>query len=294
MTEHVLEYTPAERIQDNYYWCGPTSTHMVLSTGGVDMSQAQCATELGTTTDGTADINNVLTVLRNHLPQDDWQAVHISDPPSDAEREALWEHIVTSIDGGRGIVANIEVPPSNYPRGVKGSVTPSYGGGTVFHYIAPMGYDDDPAQRTVFIADPGFRPFSYWVTLDQLATMIPPKGYAWANSAVPQQQPVEEVMATNQEKLDAIYNKVTAYPDDPNIHGQWRSRSRYSPDDQGGVDDTVGMILNTDATVFDILTEFAASQGFEPARQLISARAKAHPEDERAAFFASKYPTKSS
>lgn len=288
MTEHVLEYTAAERIQDNYYWCGPTSTHMVLSTGGVDMSQAQCATELGTTTAGTADINNVLEVLRTHLPQDDWQALHIGDPPSDADREALWANIVGSIDAGRGLVFNIEVPPSNYPRGVKGSATPAYGGGTVYHYITGMGYDDDPALRAVFIADPGFRPFSYWVSLDQLVTMIPPKGYAYsANSTI------GVFMATNQEKLDLIYNKLAAYPDDPNVHGLWRSRSRYSPDNQPGVDDTVGMILNTDATVFDILTEFAASQGFEPARQLISARAKAHPEDDRAVFFAGKYPAKS-
>lgn len=288
MTEHVLEYTAAERIQDNYYWCGPTSTHMVLSTGGVIMDQAQCAHELGTTVDGTADISNVLTVLKAHLPEDDWQAVHISDPPNDADRETLWANIVGSIDAGRGLVFNIEVPPSNYPRGVKGSVTPAYGFGTVFHYIAGMGYDDD--GRAVFIADPGFRPFTYWVSLDQLVTMIPPKGYAYsANSTT-----LGVFMATNQEKLDLIYNKLAAYPDDPSLNGKWRSRSRYAPDDEGGVDDTVGIILNTDATVWDIITEFAASQGFEPARQLISRRAKAHPDDAQAVFYAQKYPTKSS
>jgi hypothetical protein len=217
--------------------------------------------------------------------------LHISDPPSDADRETLWNNIVGSIDAGRGLVFNIEVPPSNYPIGVNGSQTPAYGGGTVFHYITGMGYDigygDDPAKRAVFIADPGFRPFTYWVSLDQLVTMIPPKGYAYSANTT---TPLGDFMATNQEKLDAIYDKICAYPEDPNIGGRWPSRSRYAPDGQGGIDDTVGMILNTDATVYDILIETAAVAGDPDSRAVIAARAKAHPDDKRAAFFASKYP----
>ena len=44
-----------------------------------------------------ADINNVLALLRNHLPDDDWQATHLpNDPPSDADRETLWTNITGS------------------------------------------------------------------------------------------------------------------------------------------------------------------------------------------------------
>jgi hypothetical protein len=297
VTSKVLQYTSVEDIQDNYYWCGPTSTHMVLSTGGVNMTQQQCATELGTTTDGTGDISDVLRVLNAHLPN----AYYMIDYPNPTDAEVLWQDIKHSIDIGFGCVFNICVPPSNYPIGVLGSTTPSYGGGTVYHYITGMGYNDDnPNHRCVYIADPGFRPFTYWVTLNQLVTMIPPKGYAWANAPVPQKDPLEELMAdnpTNQQKLDVIYDKLTAYArlgDIPGATqgGNWVSRARYASEPRGGVPngDTVGMMLYTDANGYDLMVEFAASQGYGPARQAIAARAKAHPEDAQAVFYANKYP----
>lgn len=49
---------------------------------------------------------------------------------------------------------------------------------TIYHYFTVIGYDD--ANRTVLIAGPAS--FSgnqiYWLSFDQLATLIPPKGYA--------------------------------------------------------------------------------------------------------------------
>ena len=47
----------------------------------------------------------------------------------------------------------------------------------MLHYFSVMGYDDAP-DRAVWIADSGFRPFGYWMSFDQLASLIPPKGYA--------------------------------------------------------------------------------------------------------------------
>lgn len=44
-----------------------------------------------------------------------------------------------------------------------------------------MGYDD--VERAVWIADSGFRPFGYWVSFDQAASLIPPKGYCFAAAA---------------------------------------------------------------------------------------------------------------
>jgi hypothetical protein len=203
----------------------------------------------------------------------------------------LWANIVASIEAGYGCVFNIQVPPDNYPIGVLGSQTPAYGGGEVFHYIAGMGYNDDnPNLRAVWIADPGFRPFGYWVSLDQLATMIPPKAYTY--STAPPDTTLGDFMATNQEKLDAIHDKICAYPDNPDIAGKWPTRARYAPVPNAPVDDTVGMMLWTDANGFDLMVEFAASEGYEPARALIAARAKAEPGDAQAAFYTKKYPPK--
>jgi len=78
---------------------------------------------------------------------------------------------------------NWVAPPSNYPRGVKGSISPRYGGGTVYHYVAAMGYDNTPGARAVWIADSGFWPFGYWCGFNQVATLIPPKGYTYSDAA---------------------------------------------------------------------------------------------------------------
>ena len=54
---------------------------------------------------------------------------------------------------------------------------------TVYHYVAAMGYDDPPGAWAVWIADSGFWPFGYWCGFDQVATLIPPKGYTYADVA---------------------------------------------------------------------------------------------------------------
>ena len=90
-----------------------------------------------------------------------------------------------SIDAGFGVVCNIVAPRSNYPRGVYGSESPRYGGGRVYHYFTAMGYREGSQGRAVWIADSGFAPYGYWISLEQLATLIPPKGYTYAATAAP-------------------------------------------------------------------------------------------------------------
>ena len=47
-----------------------------------------------------------------------------------------------------------------------------------------MGYaDDGPGGRHILIADPGFSPFNYWCSLEQVASLIVPHAYAFAASA---------------------------------------------------------------------------------------------------------------
>lgn len=297
MTEIVLPYDEVIAPQEKGWDCGPASTQIVLNSRGIIESEANLIADIGTTTRGTDDVSWVERTMDRRLPAANYTSVYIPRATDDA-RELLWRNIVQSINARFGVVINWDVPPNNYPRGVKGSQSPAYAGhGEVFHYVAAMGYSDE-GGRFVFIADPGFRPFRYWVTLEQLVTMIVPKGYAYANAAPaqpitqPHDDSVEAVMTDNQQRLTEVHDKLLAYPDVPEIAGHWQTRARYAPDPKPKVDDTVGMILYTDANVYDLGEEWAASEGFEPSKRRIAAQAKAHPDDERAVFFAKKYPPK--
>lgn len=183
MTEHVLPYDRAIVPQETGFWCGPASTQVALNTRGIIRAERDLANELGTTTNGTNYVGLIERALDKALPQAKYTSVYIeNDPPTFAQKDALWRHVTASIDAGYGVVMNWVAPPSNYPRGVKGSQSPAYGGGTVYHYVACMGYDDE--SRALWIADSGFRPFGYWIGFDQAASLIPPKGYCYAAAGV--------------------------------------------------------------------------------------------------------------
>lgn len=181
MVEKVLDYPRVQVAQETGWWCGPATVQNILASRGINRSEASLAQRMGTTTNGTNHIGLLRDVLNAELPAADYRVVQLpNDPPSAAQRENLWQHIVASINAGFGVAINIVAPPSNYPRAVAPSTeSPAYGGGTVYHYIAAMGYSDVGGKR-VWIADSGFRPFGYWVSLAQLATLIPPKGYTYA------------------------------------------------------------------------------------------------------------------
>jgi hypothetical protein len=172
----LLDYDRSIAPQETGYWCGPASTQMVLNNHGIIRSEADLARRMGTHTGGTDHIGLPARVLNEELGGGYIVRTIPNDPPTAVQKTLLWDDIRRSINAGYGIVANIVAPPSNYPRGVNGSVSPAYGGGTVYHYIALMGYDAD--TKAVWVADSGFRPFGYWISLDQLASLIPPKGYA--------------------------------------------------------------------------------------------------------------------
>lgn len=208
----VLDYPRDQVTQDTFYNCGPASTQTIVRAAtGVLVDEAVLAHELGTTVNGTDYIGLITRVLRNRLPEADYTTVEMpTDPPTLEQRDKLWADIVNSIDAGYGVVCNIVAPPSNYPRGVYGSASPSYRGGVVYHYIAAMGYRDDGQGRAVWIADSGFSPYGYWLSLDQLSTLIPPKGYTYA-AANPKK---ESIMNTDQLILDQLvgYEKRDGLP----------------------------------------------------------------------------------
>lgn len=174
---------PRDRItQDTYYNCGPASAQTIIigATGQV-LHEVDLGRELRTHQGGTDWIGQFPAVLNQHIPGAQYQHTEMpNDPPTEAQKQRLWDDIVRSVDAQHGVVANIVAPPSNYPRAVPPStINPAYSGGTVYHYIAVMGYEQEAnGFRKVWVADSGFRPFEYWLAFDQLATLIPPKGYA--------------------------------------------------------------------------------------------------------------------
>lgn len=184
MVEKVLQYSRDQVHQDTFYNCGPASVQTVLRAAtGQLVAESVLGRELGTHTGGTDWIGQVTRVLNARMSQGAFRTVDMpNDPPSSAQKESLWSNVTDSINAGFGVVANIVAPPSNYPRAVAPStISPAYGGGTVYHYIAIMGYSESGGRR-YWIADSGFSPFGYWVSHEQLCTLIPPKGYSYSSA----------------------------------------------------------------------------------------------------------------
>ena len=207
--EKVLPYPRDQVTQDTIYNCGPASTQTIIrSKTGKLHPEATLGAQLGTHRGGTDYIGQFPTVLNRHLPGAGYRHQDMpNDPPTQAQIDKLWRDITGSINAGYGVVANIVAPPSNYPRAVAPSTTsPAYGGGTVYHYFAIMGYAGAGASRRVWVADSGFYPYGYWLSLSQLATLIPPKGYAYATAKTtpPKKDTNKETSKVDKAQADRI------------------------------------------------------------------------------------------
>jgi hypothetical protein len=168
--ERILDHD--YQVQQTGYWCGPAATRVALSARMPPPSQQTLANELGTTVNGTDWIGQITGVLNDNLGGTFYVTTEMpNDPPTQAQRDQLWVDVVQSIDGNFPIVANIVAPPSNQPPGYPSNQT-------IYHYFAVVGYNRE--KREVFIADSAnFSGYQhYWLTLDKLATLIPPKGYS--------------------------------------------------------------------------------------------------------------------
>ncbi|MEV6230933.1 C39 family peptidase [Saccharopolyspora shandongensis] len=163
------------QAQQTSYWCGPTAARIALSSKTDALpDQGEMAAELGTTENGTDTIGQVVDGLNKHLAGTGTQYVarDWSDRPLTPEMtEQLWSDTVRNVADGKAMVANIVAAPGNQPPGYPSSQT-------IYHYVAIVGYN--AADKTVHISDPAR--FSgiedYWLSLDQIASLIQPKGYA--------------------------------------------------------------------------------------------------------------------
>ncbi|WP_370945096.1 C39 family peptidase [Amycolatopsis sp. cg5] len=160
------------QVQETGYWCGPAATRIALSAKTSNVpSQGTLAAQLGTTTNGTDWIGQITGVLNRDLGTSYYETKEMpNDPPTQAQRDLLWRDITLDINNGWALVANIVAPANNHPPGY-----PNY---TIYHYFTVIGYDS--SDMTVKIADPANFGGNkiYWLTFNQLATLIPPKGYS--------------------------------------------------------------------------------------------------------------------
>jgi hypothetical protein len=186
-TEKVLPYDKSIVAQERGWDCCPASVQVVLNSKGIIRSEDQLIRDIGTNESGTNTVEQALPILNQLLPDAKYIAKwYPNDPPRPDQVESLWHDVKNSIDAGYPCVLNFEVPASNFPRGTRGSQTPAYAGSKIWHYTCCAGYaDDGPGGRHLWIADPGFRPFGYWMSVEQAATAIPPHAMAYASVPAP-------------------------------------------------------------------------------------------------------------
>ncbi|PWJ24924.1 peptidase C39-like protein [Branchiibius hedensis] len=158
------------QAQQAGYWCGPAATRIALTCRGIYVAQSTLASQLGTTVNGTDSITQVTAVLGSYVGWFETKQMP-NDPPTQAQKDLLWQDITFNIDRGYPLVANIVAPPGNQPPGYPSDQT-------IYHYFTIIGYNPDLKQA--YIADPAN--FSgnnhYWLSFEQLASLIPPKGYS--------------------------------------------------------------------------------------------------------------------
>lgn len=235
VADKVLSYPRDQVTQDTYYNCGPASTQTVVrSKTGILVSESKLGSELGTHTGGTNWIGQFPKVLNKYMPGADYRIVEIPNTTATAAQiEALWSNLVRSVDNGYGVVANIVSPPSNRPRVVLPSTIPfRYSGGTVYHYVAVMGYGGSGAGRRVWIADSGFYPYGGWISLENLAHLIAGKGYAASFAPVkavtkpvtsaPVESKPEAAVVQPLDRLKVLFEQIVGPQLDKNGHPTYK------------------------------------------------------------------------
>ncbi|RLK08829.1 peptidase C39-like protein [Micromonospora sp. M71_S20] len=155
--------------QPNFYYCGPAAARNALSVQGKNIDVDGMAQRMGTTEAGTNSINDITPVLNKETGSDAYQSVEIRDPKADdTQTDKLRADIVTAIDEGHAVVANIAGTATDTD-----GVTHSFEGG---HYISVVGYRDNGATVTIAdSADPNQA--SYRMSVDNLADWIATRGY---------------------------------------------------------------------------------------------------------------------
>lgn len=184
--------------QQTGYWCGPGSTRIALTTRlSSPPTQTTLANYMGTTVNGTDHIGLVVSALNHYMGVSVYSGRNMDWTPTSAQRSALKQALVATISNGYPLVANV----------ISGWRPPGYPGGTIYHYVSVVGYDQSGDRA--LIADPAGQcsggsawcnvPSSYWVTTYDLGTWIGGKGYAGTSLPIKPATPDEGTL------IGAIY-----------------------------------------------------------------------------------------
>jgi hypothetical protein len=169
---------PSEKVLDlsfeyqpNYYYCGPAAVHNALTARGVNLSQDELATRLGTTANGTDSAEDTTRALNSVVGAGVYRTrVIAGQDATPAEIDQLQADVVHAMSNGYGIVANIAGSSTD-----EAGVLHDFPGG---HYIALVGYSSD--GRSVMVADSSgmFGPSTYWMSTINMANWIGTRGYS--------------------------------------------------------------------------------------------------------------------
>lgn len=272
VSEKVLQYSRAAVAQDTFYNCGPASTQtVILAATGILVSESALGAKLGTTVNGTDYIGYFPRVLNSFIPGADYVHRDLPNYVGEHEKQAIWDDMTRSINAGHGVIINIVAPPSNYPRATRGGVNPRYRGGTVYHYIAGMGFAEDSTGRHIWIADSGFAPYGYWIDFNQLLTLIVPKGYTYsranAHGEFAQRKEhmlfgPDQVAALHEIKVDQ--KRVIELLENINATINGLIPSRINPDVKFHPRDMLAVVDATNWSQFRLVEAIAAKLGIDP------------------------------
>ncbi len=185
------------------YFCGPASTRIALTTRQASPpTQWTIANYEGTSSSSGTSRSRVVSGLNHYLNTSVYKSVAVSDPPTAAQRASLKSMMVGTLTNNYTAIANV----------VSGWRPPGYPSGTIYHYVAVVGYDQNGDR--MLIADPAGRcsagsrwcnvPATYWVTTQNLGTWVGLRGYVATSLAPPVAPPPPAAVGT---LTGAIYQK---------------------------------------------------------------------------------------
>lgn len=181
---YTIEYSRNQVAQDTFYNCGPASVQTIVqAVTNRFFTEAEIGGKLRTHRGGTDYIGQFPAVLNQYISGGQYRHADVPNYLDAAGKNTFWDRIKHSVNANHGVVVNIVAPPNNYPKAVSPStISPAYAGGTVYHYFAVMGWEDEGGFRKVWVADSGFSPYGYWLSFDQLCSLVVPKGYAYSTA----------------------------------------------------------------------------------------------------------------
>ena len=185
MTSGSSALAQDQNPQKTSYWCGPASVNEALGQMGKWFTQAQLASELGTTTSGTGWLNGssgpVPRVMNSHQSRNNYIGTPVPGSPSSSDIEYYKLGLVTNIGLVRAPLIGdaYEVPGGPHLVGHPNS--------TIFHWFDIYGYTnggaytmyEDSVHGAPGISWAGNVPAYSTLSSSTIAQIVGGRGYVW-------------------------------------------------------------------------------------------------------------------